>query len=92
MDNVFHIYGKTLDDHLRKKETNARYLDNRIERFYQEFLSSDVTFEQIESVILCLDNYLGGCGRTAELEYCLMNLRQATFWLNIHGGEDYNNE
>lgn len=89
-NNVQYIFGKDLTKHLETIETNERYLDLRITRFSEEFLASDkVTFEQIEILLKTLEDYLDCCLGAAELDYCLLNLRQSIYWLAQYSEADY---
>ena len=82
MENeVSYIFGKTLTKHLESLPTNERYLKNRIERFGQEFLQAESTFEDIDNILDHIYEYLYLCDESEEMNFTIMNLRQTIFWL-----------
>ena len=81
-ENTFYLFGKDLTTHLASTPSNKRYLEMRIERFTEEFLNSEVTFDQLETVLSCVHDYLADCEDSPELGNTLINLRQSIFWLH----------
>ena len=84
MSEPSYIFGKTLTQHLDSLEVNDRYLELRIERFTQEFLTSEVTYDQLNYMLECIYSYLYQLDESQDLEFSLMNLQQCIFWLNNH--------
>jgi len=81
---VSFIFGKTLTTHLASMPTNSRYLTLRIERFSEEFLNADVTFENVDTMLDAIYDYMYQCEESSELEHHLINLKQSIFWLRAY--------
>jgi len=63
---------------------SENYIENRINRFYEEFLSDEQSYEHLEKILAIVHDYLLLCndGENTELYNAIINLRQAIFWID----------
>lgn len=85
---VLYLFGKELTKELEKTETRERYLRLRIERFTEEFLNQDVTFDDMEDILLAMEEYLENCLDHPYLYNTIYNLRQSIWWLQLYAEQD----
>lgn len=69
---------------LLKLNYSENYIENRVNRFYEEFLSDEQSHEHIEKILCTIHDYLLLCddGESAELMHAIINLRQSIFWVD----------
>jgi len=67
------------------------YMQNRVDRFYQEFLSSEQSHEHIEQILATIHDYLLLCddGESIELTQSIINLRQSIYWVQTWTNDDF---
>ena len=67
------------------------YIQNRIDRFYQEFLGHEINPEDIDRILATIHDYLLECdnGESQELYGSIVNLRQCIYWLQSWSAEEF---
>lgn len=66
---------------------NGNYIQNRIDRFHQEFLSHPDATQDIEKLIGILAEYMGSIDQESQSDFLYMSmvrLNEAVFWLHNH--------
>lgn len=81
---ILYIFGKEFTEHLNELDTNERYMALRIERFSEEFLNSDATYEDIEDMLLVIDEYLCSLDDSFFLHASILSLKQSIYFLGEH--------
>lgn len=76
---------------LLKLPHTENYIQNRIDRFYEEFLQHDINPEDIERILATIHDYLLMCdsGDSMELSNALINLRQSIYWLSSWSYDEF---
>ena len=76
---------------LLKLPYTENYIQNRIDRFYEEFLQHDQNPDDIERILATIHDYLLLCdvGESNELAQTIINLRQSIYWLNTWTNDDF---
>lgn len=76
---------------LLKLPYTENYIQNRIDRFYQEFLQHEIDLQDIEKILATIHDYLLLCdsGESQELCNTLINLRQSIFWLHVWSSDSF---
>ena len=81
---VLYLFGKELTKELESKETRERYMTLRIQRFREEFLNSDITFDDLDDILIAIEEYLELCSEHPYLYNSIYNLRQSIWWLQLY--------
>lgn len=76
---------------LLKLPYSENYMQNRIDRFYEEFLQVDHSISDIEQLLSTIHDYLLllDSGESSELAMTIINLRQSIFWLQTWTSDEY---
>jgi len=70
---------------------SENYIQNRVDRFYEEFLSHEQPIENLEQVLATIHDYLLLCdhGESSELSQSIINLRQSIYWIQTWNSNDF---
>ena len=82
--NVLYLFGKEFTKQLENTDIRERYLKIRIERFREEFLNSDVTFDDLDDMLIAIEEYLEDCSEHPYLYNAIYGLRESIWWLQLY--------